>query len=324
MKSKNKFSLRGLICTALMFPVIGLSIPAAFGAWFSRLSTENSLQAVVATCNAPVALDVTGETFCGVYIEIPLSATDADGDSVVFKLIDAPRLGSAIIEGDILKYTPFSKTGTDKFTYSAIDTTGNTSEPAHIKIRIKKNTAKITYADMGNNPHQYAAICLSQKGVVTGEKIGTSYFFHPSATVTRSEFIAMASAISHLPITETAQTDFIDDAGISPWAKPYISAAAENGLVSGYLTAAGTAEIRGENPITDAEACVIINNMLTENFDAPTPVAALTEACVPVWAATATARLEAADVLSTAPSNIKISKETACEMLYEAMLLMET
>ncbi len=324
MKRKNKVSLRGLICMALMFPVIGLSIPAAFGAWFSHISTENSFQAVVATCNAPVALDVAGETFCGVYIEIPLSATDADGDAVVFKLIDAPRLGSATIEENILKYTPFQKTGTDKFTYSAIDTAGNTSEPAQIKIKIRKNTAKITYADMGNNPNQYAAICLSQNGVVTGEKIGTSYFFHPSETVTRSEFIAMASAISHLPITETAQTDFIDDAGISPWAKPYISAAAESGLVSGYITAAGTAEIRGENPITDAEACVIINNMLSENFDVSTPVAALAETSVPVWAATATARLEATNILATAPSNIKISKETACEMLYEAMLLLES
>ena len=41
-----------------------------------------------------------------------------------------------------------------------------------------------------------------------------------------------------------------DLSGLSAWAKPYISAAAANGLVSGYATVSGVSEIRGEKTIT--------------------------------------------------------------------------
>lgn len=325
MENKSKFSLRGLICAVLLFPVLGLSIPTAFGLWFTHTGSADAAQTVVATGNAPVALEVTGETYVGVYIEVPLSATDADGDAVVYKLVDDPRLGSASIDGGTLKYTPKDDTtGTDKFTYSAIDTTGNTSEPAQIKIKIRKNAAKMTYSDMQNNPVHYAALCLAQDGVMTGEKIGNSYFLHPTAAVSRSEFIAMASAVAHLPIKQTAQTDFIDDDGISSWAKPYISAAASSGLISGYVTTAGTSELRGEKPITAAEACVIVSNLLTENFDAPAEVSTMKDGSTPAWAATATARLEAAHILPTEPSNTKITREMACKMLYDASLLMDS
>lgn len=300
-----------------------MSVPTAFGLWASP-SGEAVLAAVSTTGNAPVISAIEGETCKDVYLEMPLTATDRDGDAVVFKLVEAPRIGVATIEGDILRYTPNSgKIGTDKFTYTAVDLTGNTAIPAEIKIKVKKNTAKLTYADMAGNPAHYAALCLAENNVLTGEKIGASYFFHPDDTVTRSEFIAMASAIAHLPVVETMQTDFIDDAGLSAWAKPYISAAASTGLVSGYLTPAGSVEIRGENPITAAEASVIVSNLLTENFDAPLEVSATDSSDIPVWASAATSRLTAAQVLPREiKSDANITRQTACEMLYRTFALM--
>ena len=38
-------------------------------------------------------------------IEIKLSATDADGDAVAFRIKDAPRKGSAVIENDTLIFS---------------------------------------------------------------------------------------------------------------------------------------------------------------------------------------------------------------------------
>ena len=329
MKTNRSASLRTLLCAVLALPLFGLSLPSAFGFWpmGGAAAIDEASILTAATGSAPVASPVEGETYAGVYVELPLSATDADGDAVIFKLVDAPRLGTAKIEDNLLQYTPTEgKTGTDKFTYCAVDTLGNVSEPAQIKLKIRKNAAKMTYADMATDSAHYAALRLSECGVLTGEKIGASAFFHPNDTVTRSEFIAMASAVARLPITQTAQTDFADDAGLSSWAKPYISAAASTGLVSGYLTTAGSAEIRGGNPITAAEASVIVNNLLTENLDTPVEAAALENSTIPAWAASATARLTAAEVLPDEAKNEpseKITRKTACEMLYRAMTLMD-
>lgn len=330
MKTNRSASLRTLLCAVLALPLFGLSLPSAFGFWSTAGAAAAIDEAAILTASAgsaPVASPVEGETYTGVYVELPLSATDADGDAVIFKLVDAPRLGTAKVEGSTLQYTPTEgKTGTDKFTYAAVDTLGNVSEPAQVKLKIRKNAAKMTYADMSSDSAHYAALRLSECGAITGEKIGASYFFHPDDTVTRSEFIAMASAVARLPITQTAQTDFADDSGLSAWAKPYISAAANTGLVSGYLTASGNAEIRGGNPITMAEASVIVNNLLTENLDAPVEAAALENSMAPAWAASATARLAAAEVLPDEAKNEpsdKITRKTACEMLYRAMSLMD-
>ena len=50
----------------------------------------------------------------------------------------------------------------------------------------------------------------------------------------------MVSALAGLDLEETAQTDFADDGGLSDWVKPYISAAAANGLVSNRYTYSGS------------------------------------------------------------------------------------
>lgn len=312
-------------CLSLL--ALALVLPSFASAAFWSQVLGGASQSVSAQGAAPVVKPVEGETYADVAIELPLTATDADGDAVIFKIVDAPSYGVAEIDGDTLRYTPAGKTGTDKFTYTAIDTSGNTAEPAQVKIKIRKNAAKHTYADMTHNPAHYAALQLSKNGVLTGERIGASYFFHPNGTVTRSEFIAMAAAVADLPIKATSQTDFIDDSGLSDWAKPYISAAASSGLISGCLDANGAVEIRGANPITVAEASVIVNNLLTENLDEYVMTLATEHNPGDDWAATVTAALDKAEVLpkdakEQAPDS-PITRQTACEMLYAAMKMME-
>ncbi len=301
-------------CLIAMFATF---LPAAAAFW----GTESTVPTVAGNA-APAAQPAEGETCEGVMIEIPLTATDPEGDAVLLRLMDLPRFGTASIDGDMLQYTPQEgKTGTDKFTYAAIDTFGNESKPAQIKIKVSKNKAKLTYSDMGSSAAHYAALKLSQAGIMTGEKIGASYFFHPNAEVTRSEFIAMVSTLADLPIEQTAQTDFLDDSGLSEWVKPYISAAAANGIVSGYKTASGACEIRGQNPITLAEACVLLGNVLGDAY--AVQAAAVEDDFAPVWAQDACAVLAAAEVLpdtiSTVGSDEPITREMACELLYRTM-----
>lgn len=316
-----KSSLRKRLAGACLIAMFATFLPAAAAFWSTQTTTPMFMPAA-AENTAPVAEPAEGETYPGVLLELVLSARDPDGDTMMLKLVDMPRMGTATIDGGKLQYIPREdKTGTDKFSYVAIDIMGNESKPAQIKIKIMKNKAKLTYADMGRSASHFAALQLAEAGIMTGEKIGASYFFHPAQNVTRGEFIAMVSSLAGLPTEQTAQTDFIDDSGLSDWVKPYISAAAANGLVSGYQTASGACEIRGQNPITLAEASVLLGNLLGDDYAVQT--ASMSSEYAPAWAQNAYAVLTAAEVL---PDNAKsqnsrdpITRETACELLHRTM-----
>jgi hypothetical protein len=272
----------------------------------------------------PVAQDITAETYKGVYIEVKLAAEDPENDAVVYKILDAPKLGTAEIEGDTLKYTPLEhKKGTDRFTYVAIDTMGNSSEPADISIQIRKNSAKMTYADMEGNSAHLAALKLSQLGVITGEKIGASYFFHPDEPVTRCEFIALATACAGMEAEDSAAvTSFADDNSIAAWAKPYVAAAQNANLIAGYPAEDGTTVLNGEQPITLAEAAVIIDHMMAATDVSDTE--SVLSGTVPAWAEKAAETLSATGILSPdAEGNVNpgenIKRSDACKMLYAAL-----
>lgn len=286
----------------------------------------SSLSTASATGNIPIAQEIKAETYVEIPIEIELQAIDTDNNIVLYQLTEEPRLGTANIQGNILSYSPGAKVGKDKFSYTAVDADGNTAQAAQITIEVQKNRAKLTYSDMVGNPAHYAAIYLAEKGIMTGESIGGCSFFRPTQTVTRSEFIAMAASIAELPIEPTEQTDFADDAGLSPWAKPFVSTAAASGLVNGYQTTGGLNEIRGQNPITLAEASVIINNLLTESMDGLQFTLADTHSDMD-WARSAISSLDRLDILSPLTTmqsdDSPITRQDACEMLYRAMRLME-
>lgn len=277
--------------------------------------------------NAPVVQPVTAQTCVDIAVEAELSAADADNDVVLYQLTEKPRLGTAKIEGSTLYYTPGRKAGRDSFHYTAVDAEGNTAQPAAITIEIKKNKTGLTYSDMDGDPAHYAAIYLSQKGVMTGETIGSCAFFRPNRPVTRSEFIAMTAAAADLSVEPTDQTDFADDSGLSAWAKPYISAAAANGLVSGYATVSGVSEIRGEKTITTAEAGVVLDHLLDGTLSGVQYAWSMSDHSPQDWAQPAIARLEHASVLTAAQAQNPehpLDRQTACEMLYRALILLDS
>lgn len=306
-----------LYIAALLLPITVLCAGAA--AFRTMLPASDTVP------STPTVSAVAGETCAEIAIEVKLTATDADDDVALFQLTEQPRLGTAAINGDTLRYTPGSKTGTDRFAYTAVDTRGNAAPPADITIKVTKNRAGMTYADMDGNPAHYAALQLSARGVMTGEKIGGSAFFRPTQAVTRSEFIAMTAAAADLPLSDTAQTDFADDSGLSPWVKPYVSTAASSGLVCGYVSASGVSEIRGQKSITLAEGCEVLGNLLrTQDTYA---VLASTHSADMDWAQAAVSNLARADVLPASlaalPTDTPLDRQTACALLYRAMCLME-
>lgn len=306
-----------LLTAIILLPVTLLFMAAAF---------LSSLPIAAAAGSVPMVQPVQAQTCVEIPIEVELQAMDTDQDIVLYQLTEQPRLGTAQIQGNILSYQPGEKAGNDRFSYTVVDAEGNTAQAADILIEIGKNKAGLTYSDMAGNPAHFAALCLAQNGIMTGETIGGCSFFRPTQTVTRSEFIAMTTALAELPVEPTEQTDFADDSGLSAWAKPFISTAAASGLVSGYQTAGGLAEIRGENPITLAEASVIVNNLLNETMDGLQYTISETHPEMD-WAQSAVSSLERLDVLSPLAGmrseSEPITRQDACEMLYRTLCLMQ-
>jgi len=70
----------------------------------------------------PVVNDVTASTLEGAPVQIPLSASDADGDGLTLRVVSQPTNGTVGLIGDVATFYPFSGfTGSDTFTYAAWD-----------------------------------------------------------------------------------------------------------------------------------------------------------------------------------------------------------
>ena len=307
-----------LLAALILVPATLLLMGAAVAA---------SMPTAGAADGVPTAQAAEAQTCVNIPIAVELHAADPDDDIVLYQLTEQPQLGTAQIEGNILTYAPGAKAGTDRFSFTVVDADGHTAAPAQITIKVDKNRAGLTYADMDGNPAHYAALCLAEQGIMTGENIGGVYFFRPAQAVTRSEFIAMAAAAGKLPIEPTSRTDFADDSGQSLWAKPFISTAAANGIVSGYPTASGLSEIRGQNPITLAEVSVIVNNLLGSAPDDTQYAIAAEHDTDPDWAQAAVGSLARLDILSPLAAmqqhDEPVTRQTACEILYRTMQVLQ-
>ncbi len=87
-------------------------------------SAEVAVKVTVAHVNhPPVVSDIAVQTNEDTTINIPLSATERDGDPVTFRLISLPQFGTAQIDGNILHYQPDAdRFGIERLTYVANDT----------------------------------------------------------------------------------------------------------------------------------------------------------------------------------------------------------
>jgi len=76
----------------------------------------------------PVANDVAGSTDQDVPVEIPLSVSDADGNTLSLRIVSQPSYGTVGLSGSVATYFPFPGfSGTDSFTYAAWDGSTNSN-----------------------------------------------------------------------------------------------------------------------------------------------------------------------------------------------------
>lgn len=313
MKRNKGIAMMLCILTAISSTVAAVAV--------SDTATESQSKGI------PVVQPIEAAAFTEIAIEVSLSGTDADNDILLYQLTEAPRLGEVAIEGATLYYMPGKKTGTDKFSYTAVDAVGNTAKPATVSIKIQKNKGEVkTYVDLAGNACHYAALELSAAGIMRGEQIGDCSFFRPTQTVTRSEFILMVSKICGYEVEPSATTTFLDDAGLSDWAKPYISTASQEGIVSGYPVDETNAVIRGENPITIGEACMILQNVLSASEETAVYTMWQEHSVMETWDSQAVTTLSELEIIPTTlmyqDSSLPLMKQDVSVMLYNFMQLL--
>ncbi len=322
MRKNKKTSARlvaVILFVALSAGLLCIGVPS--------LATGAEIVSVIAQNGRPIAKNLELSTFKGIAINGKMSATDPDGDTVTFEIMDMPKKGTVEAQNDgSFVYTPKDgKKGADSFTYTAVDSYGNRSEKATVSISIQKQSVKITYSDMQGNSSYYSALVLADEGIFLGEKLGGAYFFRPDASVTRSEFLAMCLGITGEEMLEgITRTGFYDDAGIPMWAKPYVSTGLMAGVITGYRNPDGRLVFSSEEPITFSEAAVILNNVL--RLTDVVSVMAVEDEAAPVWAYQAAVNLTACSILpplGTASYTETVTRAEAADMLASSLALLQ-
>ena len=233
---------------------------------------------------APVAEDCALETYKNLASDGVLPVSDPEGTALTYTLTRAPKRGEVQFHGDgTFTYTPKkNKVGTDSFTYTATDASGNVSREATVTMQVLKTSNKQQYSDTIGKDCRFAAEWMKNTGLFVGESINGELCFQPEKTVTRGDFVAMLVQALNIPVDEdSTNTGFAED--IPSWLRPYLAAARRAGLLEGWQDGD---VFDAYAPMDGAQAAVMLQNVL----DLPTAVGA-TDSDAPQWAAAAMATM---------------------------------
>lgn len=278
--------------------------------------------------SAPVAQNLTLSTYQGIAITSTFSAVDPEGDLLSFQVVDPPARGQVTMSEDDTStfwYTPYeNKKGSDAFSYVAVDSMGNTSEPATVEVTISVPTSGVSYADLSGSPVHYAAMRLAEEGVYVGRQMAGVAYFDPDQPFTREEFLVLAMAVTQTqPLEGVSTTGFYDDGDISAWAKGYVSAAVMQGTSLGEQNEDGQVVFSPTDSITQLEAAVMLEGLLCST-DIPIHTTSVSQE-IPAWASQSVANLEALDVVAPgATLSDTLTRGEAAQMLSAALDVMDS
>ena len=264
---------------------------------------------------APVAQDLSLETYKNLPNEGILKASDPEGQALTYTVVRGPKRGAVEIKADgTFTYTPKkNKVGVDSFTYTATDPAGNVSRTATVTVQILKPSDAKQYADTVGMSCRFEAEWLRNTGLFVGEQIGGNSCFYPNKTVTREEFLTMVVKALDIP---TKDLEAVQLPATTPqWLKPYLAAAQRSGLLDGWQDTANLSQ-----PITGAEVAVMLQNALdlTVPSDLLTATQTGTED-IPAWAFTSlTVMAENGISLS---AGAPLTRGEAAQALYQMSLL---
>ena len=250
-----------------------------------------------------------------------LLAEDADGHEITFRLLSQPEQGTVILDDSAagtFTYTPGKHAGRFSFSYLAVDQYGGRSHPATVHITVEKKAADVVYSDLSGTGLDYAASKLAQEGIYVGQELDGRYCFQPNTVLTRSEFVVMAVRAAGLaPLEGVENTGFADDNQIPIWAKPYVAAALQAGVLSGRINEDGSHVFCPTDSITPGEAAALLNRLLPLS---EATVSVFAPAMATNWAGQAVANLCSAGIMTQEQAlGSSVTRGDAALMLCSAM-----
>lgn len=294
---KNQVISRSLLSSLRFVPATDEAADCSFV--FGTVSTSQPL-ALSCTLRLTEGLNFAPEastgktravaTLAGIPVWGKLTAADPEGDGMTYRITAYPDKGTLRVTdraAGIFCYTPVEGfAGADRFTYVAVDEYGNVSESVTVALTVEENTTSVSYCDMEGHRALLPAMRLAERGVMIGETIGASAYFHPEKVVSRAEFLAMTLCAAGIDVPDSdAATAFADDDEIPDYLRRYVSYAAEKGYVTGN-SADGTGYFEPTRAVTYAEAAVMLQSVLGLTAEGVTSVFA-EEDTVPAWAESA-------------------------------------
>ncbi len=255
---------------------------------------------------------LNAETHRGIKMSGVLSAYDPEGDVLTYEIVKYPVNGHIKLDDKALgiyTYTPKQGyTGKDSFSYVARDIYGNYSASAKVELEVVPQGTSAVYKDMEDSELYNYALTMTERGVMNGIQVGENYYFEPSRTVTRAEFIVSAmNALGLDNIPDVEKTGFFDDKDIKPEMKGYIALAYSKGYISGQ-NINGELCFRPDETVKMSEAAVIVSNMIGYAEAKVTPVFADADE-IPAWSSKAMCSLHTLGIIE-APDGVAGAGET--------------
>ena len=205
-----------------------------------------------------------------------LPSYDPDGDCTKIEIVSYPKNGSILLtdreKGEYTYLPNKNYSGSDSFSYVAVDVYGNYSSSKTVSLEITLPKTSVVYADMLDSPMYNSALTVTENGIMSGVTVGEISCFYPQKTVTRAEFVVMAmKAVGIREVAAGSEMPFCDGEEISPEFKDYIKTAYELGYINGREEQ-GKLCFFPNQAITRAEAAVIVCSMIDAATPTVTPV----------------------------------------------------
>ncbi|MBQ9802594.1 MAG: S-layer homology domain-containing protein [Clostridia bacterium] len=189
-----------------------------------------------------------------------LTATDPEGDALVFEICDYPKNGTVLLDSTTgaFTYTPYDGyVGSDRFTWRVQDENGAYAPEATVSITVRELVSAYTFTDMLGDANHTHALRVSEKGLLGGEEVGGKHYFHPHKALTRAAFVTILLQAAEIKAPDAESTGFADDAEIPLPMRGAIRYAKEQGWL-------GEEEnFRPHDAITRAEAAAIAAKALS-------------------------------------------------------------
>ncbi len=249
-------------------------------------------------------ISLTIETYRDLPLSGTVSAYDPEGDEMTYEIVRYASHGRITLTDrhtGAYTYTPDAGyIGTDRFDYVVRDALGNYSTAATVSITVSERPAGITYADLDNADAPAAILAMSQMGLMNGTQLGSSSYFKPENTISRLEFLVTAleaCGVTAEMVSSLQEPSVADCEAIPEAMRPYVSYALQKNYIT-PRTVAGQSCFVPNDPITRAEAAVILSNII--GYATEDTVTAFADAdTLPTWSSPALTSLSALGILVT-------------------------